>query len=101
MNASMLRMFINCALKNAKCDYVLSITDGDVVLALENGTFATFLNCVQEEYEMSNQYCSDDDLVNEAMLDGIFDELPELLPELTKSWENEASTTGTGWTPNL
>lgn len=100
MNASILRLLVSCALKNTKCDWFPA--ESEVNASLENGSFAHLLECLDLEAELEETgWQSDDELSQEAQLDGFFDEFPEALPELAKRWESEAKATGTGWTGGL
>lgn len=102
MNASVLLALVDLALKNTKCDFVVTHLDGEVILALGEGRFAQLLHSLDlEASEEASHYESDEDLVQEAMTDGFFKEFPEALPALAKRWESEAGTTGTGWTGGL
>jgi hypothetical protein len=85
MIPSILFALIDIALDSSKCEYIISRTDGDVILALEDGRFAAFLNAVEADDIKDKQIAQ-----NEIECD--------FIPNIINGWEKE---TEQGWTPTL
>ena len=62
-----------------KSEYHVKPQDGEVILALEEGRFASFLVGLEEEFaidEENRNSSSDLDLINEAQFEGFWAEFP-------------------------